>query len=271
MTYRYIPPNSTSDELILRAADLLDISSIMSAPIHILIVDDDPAIRLLLRQGLEPEGFSTWEAANEAAVLTRLKASPVNLIILDLNLGDQDGLALARRVRATYNVPIVMVTSRVTTEDRILGLESGADDYITKPFHFRELLLRVRNVLRRYGPIDPDSPADTLPDQTERFQFDAGVLDVSRRELKAPNGYPIELTNSEFDLLTILLRQPLRILSRDEMMQLLRGRDWLPLERTIDGHIARLRRKIEPPGDAPRLIKTVHGVGYVYTGEAKRI
>jgi len=243
----------------------------MVTPIHILVVDDEPAIRALLREGLEPEGFTVGEAAGESVLMGRLETGPVGLITLDLNLGGHDGLALARRIRVAYNVPIIMITSRVTAEDRIIGLENGADDYIAKPFHFREVLLRIRSVLGRYGPLVAGPVASAASDEIERcYQFDAGVLDVSRRELRAPNGDPIELTDSEFDLLTILLRQPKRILSRDEMMQLLRGRDWAPLERTIDGHIARLRKKIEPPGEAPRLIKSVRGVGYVYTGQVGR-
>lgn len=232
---------------------------------HILVVDDEPGIRSLLRRGLEAEGFRVSEAAGQEALLKRLDTEAVDLITLDLALGSDDGLSLARQIRSTCNVPIVMITGKVTTEERIVGLENGADDYIAKPFHIREVLLRIRAVLGRYGPLDGASSAATAP--AERHRFETGTLDVVRRELRGPTGATIDLTDAEIDLLTIFLRRPRRILSRDEIMQLLRGRSWSPLERTLDGHVARLRKKIEPQSEAPRLIKSVRGVGYVFTGD----
>ena len=147
--------------------------------------------------------------------------------------------------------------------DRVVGLEHGADDYISKPFHIREVVLRIHSVLRRYH-LEEIIPK---PSAEQRQAFGVGVLDPAKREVRKVDGTLLDLTESEFLLLEIFLRNPARVLSRDEIVQMLRGRDWSPLDRTIDGHVARLRRKIEPPGEAPTLIKSVRGVGYVFTGE----
>jgi two-component system, OmpR family, response regulator len=240
----------------------------MKTPAQVLIVDDEPEIRSLLRQALEGEGYSVTEASGPAELLRILEAEPVNLVTLDLNLGGDDGLELARQIRTKGNVPIIMITAKGSPEERIIGFESGADDYIAKPFHIREVLLRVRSVLGRYAPIDPRSARTGGPGSPERYQFETGVLDISRRELRSATGDLVELTDAELDLLAVFLRRPKRILSREEMMQLLKGRSWSPLQRALDGHVARLRKKIESPGEeAPRLIKSVRGVGYVFTGD----
>jgi DNA-binding response OmpR family regulator len=204
------------------------------------------------------------EARDKAALLRRL-TEPVDLITLDLGLGGEDGLELARQIRAVRNIPIVMITGRGAPIDRVAGLEHGADDYISKPFHIREVVLRIHNVLRRYE-LEESVPK---PSTAQRYAFDLCVMDSTKREVTKVDGALLDLTESEFLLLEIFLRHPARVLSRDEILQMLRGRDWSPLDRTIDGHVARLRRKIEPPGEAPTLIKSVRGVGYVFTGEVK--
>jgi two-component system, OmpR family, response regulator len=239
--------------------------------IHILVVDDEPEIRSVLRRGLESAGYAVHEAGGRAELLERLKTTPINLITLDLSLGAEDGLQAAREIRAMRNVPIMMITGRSTPIDRVAGLEHGADDYISKPFHIREVLMRVRTVLRRYELEGGAAESGrTNESDAERYAFEAGVLDAKRRELLAPDGEQVQLTDAEFALLLLFLRQPTRVLSRDEITARLKGHSWSPLDRTIDGHIARLRKKIEPGNETPRLIKSVRGVGYVFTGDARR-
>jgi two-component system OmpR family response regulator len=240
------------------------------SPIRILVVDDEPDIRSILRSGLENEGYEVSEAGNKAELLHCLQTVPIDLITLDLDLGGENGLELAREARAKRNIPIVMITGKAEVFDRVVGLEQGADDYIVKPFHIREVLLRARSVLRRY---ELESAAEDVNKSVsvlaERYEFDGCLLDVPRRELKSANGEIVDLTDAEFDLLSSFLRRPNRILSRDELMQALNGRNWSPEDRTIDGHVARLRRKIDCRSEIPRLIKSVRGVGYVFTGDVE--
>ena len=240
---------------------------------HILVVDDEPELREILRCGLEAEGFVVVEAANKATLFRCLDTYPIKLVTLDLGLGQQDGLKLALEVRAGHNVPIIMITGRDTPLDRVAGLERGADDYITKPFHIREVLIRVRSVLARYGILDGDSIPGRLlkSDVAQKYAFDSGILDVSKRELKRTDGAFVELTETEFRVLELFLKHPGRVLSRDEIMHVLKGHDWTPLDRMIDGHVARLRRKIEVPSEESRMIKSVRGVGYVFTGEVRLV
>ena len=242
-------------------------------PIHILVVDDEPEVRLALRRGLEAEGYVVSEAGSMNALMRRLEEVPsISLITLDLMLGNEDGLLLARQIRAKRNVPIIMITARTAPMDRVTGLEHGADDYIVKPFHIREVLLRIRTVLRRYeleGKSD-ETAADSEAIEA-RYAFEAGVLDMKRRELIAPDGTNIALTDAELDILVIFLRHPGRVLSRDDITMQLKGRRWSPMDRTMDGHIARLRKKVEPQIEQPRVIKTVWGVGYVLAGDVRRL
>jgi len=229
---------------------------------HILIVDDEEPVRRLLAGCLEPEGYVVFQAATGEAMRKLLGAQPIDLITLDLNLAGEDGLKLAREVRALRNVPIIMITGKSDPIDRVVGLELGADDYIAKPFHIREVLARIRAVLRRYQPNhEPVAQAD--PGQ---IAFEGQTLDLGRRELKGKDGAVIELTTTEFNLLAIFLRAPGRVLSRDQIMDQLKGHDWSPLDRSIDSMVARLRRKIEPENETPKLIKSVRGVGYVFAG-----
>jgi two-component system OmpR family response regulator len=244
----------------------------INSPIRILVVDDEPSVCSLLRSGLEAEGYAVSEARSSAELWSCLKTAPINLITLDLSLDGEDGLQIAREVRARYNVPIIMITGKGAPIDRVVGLEQGADDYIVKPFHIQEVLIRVSSVLRRYGSTSGSEGAGSRDDiSNERYEFEGGVLDILRRNLTAADGKIIDLTDVEFDLLVIFLRQPSRIFSRDELTQILRGRNWSPEDRVVDGHVARLRRKIDSQGEMPRLIKSVRGVGYVFTGDVKRL
>jgi two-component system, OmpR family, response regulator len=236
---------------------------------HILVVDDEPEIRMLLRKCFEREGFQVTEACNGAELRARIEQGPVSLITLDLTLGGDDGLELAREVRARCNVPIVMITGKGDTIDRVVGLELGADDYITKPFQLREVLARVRAVLRRYGA--GEAPVAPTPSAHERYAFDGMVLDIARRDLARHGGELQELTTAEFNLLEIFVKRPHRVLSRDNIMDLLKGHDWSPLDRSIDALVGRLRKKIEADPDHPRLIKTVRGIGYAFTADSKRL
>lgn len=243
----------------------------MNTTPHIVVVDDNPAIRSILRRCLQAEGWAVSEAGSRAALMQCLEMQPVDLITLDLKLGDGDGLEIARSVRAARNIPIIMITGKDMAEDRIAGLENGADDYIVKPFAMSEVVSSVRSVLGRYRPIEAAPASDAMAGVSERFRFEAGVLDVARRDMHAPCGQSVELTGAEFDLLTILVRRPRRIFSSNEMMQLLQAHNLSPAERTVDKLIARLRSKIEAPGDAPRFIKSVRSIGYAFAGNVERI
>jgi two-component system, OmpR family, response regulator len=241
------------------------------APRRILIVDDEEAVRLLLRDCFELEGFLVSEAASGAELTAKLDETP-DLITLDLSLGGENGLELARQIRVRCNVPIVMITGKGDTIDRVVGLELGADDYITKPFHLREVLARVRAVLRRYEGSNAPTKSGTGVDIPlgDRFAFEGWILDIAKRELKTDAGAVVELTTAEFNMLEMFVNRPARVLSRDNIMDLLKGHDWSPLDRSIDSLLVRVRRKIEPSPDTPRLIKTVRGIGYVFVADVRK-
>jgi DNA-binding response OmpR family regulator len=234
--------------------------------ISVLVIDDEAAVRALLRQALEAENFEVFEANDKSSAFNCIAEHEVDLITLDWKLDNADGMRLAEEIRASRNIPIVMITGRGEALDRVVGLERGADDYVVKPFHPREVILRIRQVLKRYGVGDaPHGPAP-VGGQT-RFAFHDRIFDARKRELRHRDGTLIELTALEFQLLDLFLQHPGRVFSRDEIMRLLIRRDWSPFDRTVDGHVARLRRKIEPPGDEPTLIKSVRNVGYVFAAE----
>jgi DNA-binding response OmpR family regulator len=231
---------------------------------RILIVDDDPKVRTLLRRCLEGEGFAVSEAAGGAELLACLDRQHVSLITLDLNLGNENGLDLARDIRRERNIPIIMLTGKGDAIDRVVGLEVGADDYLAKPFELRELVARIRAVLRRAAPAETTAPAG------RRYLFEGWVMDVNRRILKGEDGKDMDLTTGEFNLLEAFVKRPQRVLSRDDIMDLLKGHDWSPLDRSIDNLVARLRKKVERDPDQPSLIKTVRGAGYVFTADVER-
>jgi DNA-binding response OmpR family regulator len=234
---------------------------------HILVVDDDPAMRELLRDCLEPEGFQVSEAGNSTAMHAMLAAGKIDLVTLDLMLGGENGLTIAREIRDRHGLPIIMITGKGDTIDRVVGLELGADDYIAKPFHPREVVARLRAVLRRRN--SPERGQTVPAPNAERLAFEGWTLDLGRREVVSQGQGPVELTTAEFNLLEILVRRPQRVHSRDTIMDLLKGHDWTPFDRSIDALVSRLRRKIEADPDHPRLIKTVRGVGYMFTSQVR--
>lgn len=236
----------------------------------ILIVDDEPEVRALLRAALEAEGFAVVEAADGAQAKAQLNAVPISLVTLDLKLGGDDGLSVARELRSARNTPIIMITGKGDPIDRIVGLELGADDYIPKPFLMREVIARVRAVLRRYAG-EADAASERPDSDGKRYAFDGWSVDLSRREVRDPQGALRELTTAEFNLLALFLQKPGRVLSRDELMDLLKGHDWVPMDRSIDALVARLRKKLEPESERPQLVKTVRGIGYVFAGSVKRL
>ncbi len=222
----------------------------------------------MLRRCFEDEGYRVSEATGQASVDAAL-ASGVDLMTLDLNLDGTDGLSIARNVRQNWDLPIIMITGKGDMIDRIVGLEIGADDYIAKPFHLREVLARVRSVLRRAAPppsqATPHAAVATAPGA--RISFDGFVLDLDRRCLNGPDG-EIRMTSGEFDLLALFARHPHRVLSRDQIMDLLKGHDWTPNDRSIDNQVVRLRKLIEEDARDPRLLKTVRGAGYSFTPQS---
>jgi len=232
---------------------------------HILVVDDDIRIRQMLIRYFEDEGYRVTAVANGEAMRQGLQKDEIDIILLDLVLpGGEDGLMLAREVRSRTDIPIIMLTGRNDVVDRIVGLEVGADDYIAKPFHLREVLARLRTVLRRRQPAPP-APQQASQAQ-ELIQFEGWQLDLGRRQLVTAEGAEIVLTTGEFDMLATLARHPGRVFSREVLMDLTHGRNLEAFDRTIDAQIARLRKKVEHDPKQPALIKSVRGVGYVFTG-----
>ena len=241
----------------------------------ILVIDDDPKVRRLLRNVFEGGGYRVDEAEDRESTLSAMRANPPDLITLDLQLEGEDGLDIARTIRAASQVPIIMVTGRGDVVDRVVGLELGADDYITKPFHVREVLARVRTVLRRQGgqaPPPPETATTAVVETSDSpaFTFDGLRIVPDRFELYDRAGDLCDLTSGDFKLLNVFLENAKRVMSRDRLMDLTGGTEWSPLDRTIDNQVARLRKKIErDPGD-PKLIKTVRGVGYSFACDVSR-
>jgi DNA-binding response OmpR family regulator len=228
---------------------------------RILVVDDDPDLRELLIGYLAREGFTVSGAEDGRAMDGALAQSTPDLVLLDLMLPGEDGLSIARRLRQTTALPIIMLSARGDDIDRIVGLEVGADDYVAKPFNPRELLARIRAVLRRRSPVQPAAEPDADDDV---FVFGPFRLDLRTRELQK-DGEPVPLTGGELDLLATLTAHPNRVLDRDRLLDLLKGYDRAPFDRSIDVQIARLRAKIEPDTKHPRYIRTVWGKGYMFT------
>jgi len=233
---------------------------------HILIVDDDPRIRQMLTRYFEDEGYRVTAVADGAAMRAQIHNANFNIVLLDLMLPGESGLELAREIRSKSDVPIMMLTGKDDVLDRIVGLELGADDYMAKPFHLREVLARVRTIMRRRN----QAPAAKPTEADDRISFEGWTLDLGRRVLIAPDQTVMELTTGEFDMLAVFLRHAGRVLSRETLMDLTRGRNLEAFDRTIDAQIARLRKKIEEDVANPQLIKSVRGIGYVFTGKIDR-
>lgn len=239
---------------------------------RILVVDDAPEIRDLIEFYLSGEGFAVDTANSGVALREVMKRQPVDLVILDLGLPGEDGLSLTRFLREHYDVGIIIVTGKGEVFDRVIGLEVGADDYLSKPFELRELLARVRSVLRRtLNSAPPKSETERVATEEERLRFAGWQLDLRRRQLFAPDGREVELSTGEFTLLNVFIKHPNHVLSRDTLIDLIHNREAGPFDRSIDVQVGRLRRKIEAEPDKPVLIKSVRGVGYVFTPTVERL
>ena len=238
----------------------------MSLP-HILAVDDDASIRSLIAEYLGENGFRVTTVDCGSEMHAVLQREAVDLVILDVKLPGEDGFALARQIREKSNIAVIMLTGQSHEVDRILGLELGADDYLVKPFSPRELLARIKAVLRRYTPASQaadDNPIDGRREPEVRtYRFVGWELATGTRRLMSPNGARIALTNGEYALLMSFLKSPRRVLSRDQLLEGSRLHDDI-YDRSIDVQILRLRRKIEPDPNAPTLICTERGAGYIF-------
>jgi two-component system OmpR family response regulator len=233
----------------------------MTTSPHVLVVDDEPAICEMLRNYLVRHGFRVSIAADGNAMRRQMAQGSVDLVLLDLGLPGEDGLTLTRHIRSHSNVGVIIVTGSGESVDRIVGLELGADDFVAKPFDLRELLARIRSVLRRTTQLGDNAVSAAAAGAS----FSGWRLDTQGRRLLDPDGSEVALTTGEFDLLQVLVENPNKVLSRDYLLQATRNRDAGPFDRAIDMQIARLRRKIEVDPDRPRLIKSVRGVGYIFT------
>jgi len=234
---------------------------------HILVVDDDPEIRHLLKQYLEKNGYQVSTVGEGSGMWMTLGRTRVDLIVLDLMLPGVDGLELCRDLRARSKVPVIMLTARGDEMDRVLGLEMGADDYLAKPFSARELLARIKVVLRRVR----DLPLDILADAPGHLSFAGWTLDTRSQHLTSPAGLVVPLSQAEFRLLQTFLIHPNRVLSRDQLLDLTQGREARPFDRSIDVLIGRLRKHLGDDAREPRLIKTVRGLGYTLAARVSSI
>jgi two-component system OmpR family response regulator len=236
----------------------------VSQPIgpNVLIVDDDHRIRSMLGMYLGERGMHVREAADGRQMFAALQTRSVDVVLLDIMLPGDDGFTLCRRLRAYSAVPVILLTAMNEATDRVVGLELGADDYIAKPFDPRELVARIRAILRRIGSVAPSE--DTT------FHFEGWSLDPRRRTLHSPAGVLVELTSGEFDLLLAFVENSQRILDRDRLLDLARGRTNQVFDRSIDVQVSRLRRKIEINPQDPLLIKTVRNEGYIFTADVRR-
>jgi two-component system OmpR family response regulator len=232
----------------------------MDAPDHILIVDDDAEIRSLLCTYLQKNGLRATAVADGRAMWHALDGAGVDLIVLDLMLPGDDGLTLCRNLRAkAYDIPVLMLTARGEETDRIVGLEMGADDYLAKPFSARELLARIKAILRRARSL----PQNLRPDDAQQLRFAGWALDTVQRQLISASGVVTPLSGAEYRLLRIFLSHPNRVLTRDQLVDLTQGKEADPLDRSIDVQVSRLRHRLGDDSREPRLIKTVRGEGYV--------
>src|SRR3989454_12339805 len=242
-------------------------ASPLAALPHVLVVDDDPTIRELIFDYLGKNELRVTAVADGGGMQAVLAEQVVDLIVLDLKLRGEDGMALARRLRDESAIPIIMLTGRAEEADRIMGLELGADDYLTKPFSPRELLARIRTILRRRR----SEVRQGRPDGIRAYRFDGWDLNLNPRRLTTKDGKPVPLSNGEFSLLVVLLGAPNRVLSRDQLLDLSRLHNDEVFNRSVDVQIMRLRRRIERDPAEPRYIKTERGVGYVFNAAVETV
>jgi two-component system OmpR family response regulator len=233
---------------------------------HILIVEDARDIREPLARYLREHGYRTTVAADAQAARKLMRGAAIDLVVLDVMMPGEDGLSLCRSIRESSQIPVILLTARGEEVDRIIGLEMGADDYIPKPFSPRELVARIAAVLRRTQALPPRQK----PPEAERIRFGEWMLDTGQRELIGQDGVATPLSSSEFRLLSALLEHPKISLTRNQLLDLTKGRDAELFDRSIDNHVSRLRKKIEPDPRNPRYIKTVWGGGYMLAVEPER-
>ncbi|HUZ63059.1 MAG TPA: response regulator [Acetobacteraceae bacterium] len=239
----------------------------MDATLHILIVDDHREIRDLVGRALTREGFRTTAVADGRAMRKALADGRIDLILLDLMLPGEDGLSLCRAVRAESDIPIIMLTAKGEEVDRVIGLELGADDYLPKPFGSRELIARIRAVLRRSRATAAEARSAPQP---QCYRFDRWTLNTESRDLLREDGVTVPLSTGEYDLLIALVKRPQRVLSREQLLDLARGRAATAFDRSIDTQVSRLRRKLERDPAQPALIKTVWGGGYLFAAKVAK-
>jgi len=233
----------------------------MQSGAHILIVDDHREIRDLVSRALTKEGFRVSSAADGRAMNKALANSRIDLVLLDLMLPSEDGLSLCRALRSESNIPIIMLTAKGDEIDRVIGLEMGADDYLPKPFGSRELIARIKAVLRRSRDRGAEPNTDRHP---KRYHFDRWQLHTGARELLRDDGVTVPLSTGEYDLLIAMVERPQHVLSRDQLLDLARGRAANAVDRSIDTQVSRLRKKLELDPADPKIIKTVWGGGYMF-------
>lgn len=239
----------------------------MKSAFHIAVLDDEVDITQLLANYLQSHGFRVTQLHDGPSLMMLMGSDPADLVLLDLGLPGEDGFSIARRMRENWRCGLVILTGRGDAVDKVVGLEVGADDYVTKPFDLRELVARVKAVLRRLAPEEgpvaaavPSAPSAAASDQ---LRFAGWQLDLGARSLANPQGQSVPLTGGEFDLLRAFARHPGRVLSRDFLLEQTRGREGAPFDRTIDVQVGRLRKKIEADPDDPQIIKSVRGAGYI--------
>jgi len=235
----------------------------VSSAVHIAVLDDDAEITRLLSGYLQNQGYRVSETHAGPALLRLMAADPPDLVLLDLGLPGEDGFSIARQLREHWRCGLVIITGRGDAVDKVVGLEVGADDYVTKPFDLRELLARIKAVLRRTLAAPAPAGAAAVEAAPRRYRFADWELDLAARRLLDPAGREVALTGGEFDLLSVFLAHPGRVLSRDFLLEQTRRREAAPFDRTIDVQVGRLRKKLEVDVDDPRIIKSVRSAGYI--------
>ena len=236
-----------------------------SAPTRLLLVDDEPALREPLAEYLSRQGFAVAQAASAAEARSLLKNELPELVLLDIMMPGEDGLSLCRHLTDAHAVPTILLTARGEAMDRIIGLEIGADDYVVKPFEPRELVARIRSVLRR------SAKGGTIPPEDELFEFEGWRLDPLKRRLTDPEGAMVSISSAEFRLLMAFLEHPRQVLDRDRLLDMVQGREAHLFDRAVDNQVSRLRRKVEADSKAPTLIQTVWGGGYMLAADVRRV
>jgi len=242
-------------------------SAVQASPLHILLVDDEASLREPLGGYLGRQGFTVSEAASAVDARAALRAGEIDLVLLDVMMPGEDGLSLCRHIVEAHDLPVILLTARGEATDRIVGLEIGADDYVVKPFEPRELVARIRSVLRRAAR----NAAGTDAGGDEDYQFDGWRLDPLKRRLSDPEGAMVSISSVEFRLLKAFLDHPRQVLDRDRLLDMVQGREAHLFDRAVDNQVSRLRRKIEVDSRNPQLIQTVWGGGYMLAADVRRV